>query len=546
MNPRKKRTARSALFAILFSVILAAWVSRLFAYVPQGRVYENQDNAFNIYMFTDFREALGTGHWFPQWSTYIHNGLGDAIFGFYEPGFFYLASLLPHRIEPLHAMGIAVFMALVVGSFSMWHLIGSRFGPESGVVAMTLFTLSTYAGTEIYVRGDYEELTAMMLLPLLLDTLLVWRDTHRLGWLVAASITGGALVVTHPIALVVYMCLMLHIAVEDLVLQRRLSSAIQNGLPLFLGGMLAAFYWLPVILEWKLVRAQTVFSGFNLYSKHFVGIKTLLGRFSDSPNVVPVALGPVLIAAAVLAALGVVIRRQHWTGDQLTVVRLLLCVSALSGYLMVRFSTWIWIIFPMLQRFFPWRFLALLTMGLAGIGATWFTGRYRKPIAGILVAAAFLAYPYHLPTNFLAVPLKQPSDLITLDYAQDENNLSVPKGAHLSPPAPFPKIHTSTDACTITNYRIGQSLLSATVATTQGCVIDLPHYYFPGWSGSLNGLEVPLENDDGWIAVQFPAGGRGDLTLKYGGSPARRMGLWISAVTGLLLAFCAGIDLLRR
>jgi hypothetical protein len=544
VSPEVRLRVRDVLLAVLASLILAAWVSRIFAVIPSGHIYENDNNAFNVYMFTDFREAIGTGHWFPQWSTYIHHGLGDAIFSYYEPGFFYLASIVPHRIEAARAMGIAVFLTLALGSFSMWHLIGSRFGPESGIVAMTLFVLSNYAGTEVYLRGDYQELMAMMLLPLLLDSLLAWRRSHQGGWFVASAVVAGALIVAHPIALAAYFCLVVCVIVEDIVVRHNVVAAVINGLPLPTGALLAAFYWFPVMFEMKLVQASAIFSGFDLYSRHFVGLRALLGHFSDSPNVVPVALGPVLIASASLATVWLLVRKGSINHDQAVLLRMLMGITALAGFLILRFSSWVWILFPELQRLqFPWRILTLLTMGLAGIAATLFTGRYRNVAACIVISLAFLAYPYHVPVKFLTVPLARPADLIKLDYAQNE--LSVwpwlPKGAQPSPPAPFPEAYTTGGGCALTNFQIGQSLLKASVDTTQGCVIHLPHYYFPGWHGSLNGFSIPVEEDDGWMTVRFPNGGRGTLMLVYGASPARRIGLWVSATTSLFLVFCAAM-----
>jgi len=263
MNPQKQLNGGAVLFALVLALILAAWVSRLFFILPAGQIYENQDDASNVYMLIDFREALATGHWSPQWSTYMRGGLGDALFSYYQPGFFYLAAVLPHSLDPRHAIGVAVIFMIALGSFSMWHLVGSRFGPESGLVAMTLFALSTYAGTEIYVRGDCAELTAMMLLPLQLESFLAWRRSHRPKWLAASAIVSAAVVLSHaPLAVAIYLCLVLNIAVEEVALRRSVSGAILDGIPLLLGGLLASFYWFPVVFEWPLVQSSAAFGGF--------------------------------------------------------------------------------------------------------------------------------------------------------------------------------------------------------------------------------------------------------------------------------------------
>jgi hypothetical protein len=551
MNLTVTRVQRFSMLAtILLGVLIAAGTTRLFFAVPPTDIHVNHESNTYIYRLIDFRESLATGHYFPQWSTYMHGGLGGPYFSYYQPGFFYLASAMPHQLPALKAIGLAVALLLFTGFLGMWRLVGARFGSAAGILAGALFVLSTYASTEIWVRGDFAELTAMMLMPLQMGALLWWRGSRNFLSLAALSLATGALVISHaPVAFVTLLLIGAYIFIEDVVIGRSLRNAVLSGLPILGGVLLAAFYWFPIVLEWNLVQPELAFAGLYGYSNHFIGLGELAGQSAASPALVPVALGlPMLLSIALLAVF-MLARRQTLSEQQRELVRLLLCLTLGSTLLLLRVSEPLWQLIPLLPKIqFPWRILTLLTLGLSGLGAVWVlgAGKLQSIAVGLLLALLVWSYPNKsLRVESFPLPAR-PADLAQMNYAPDRENEWVPRGARTFPvllpqapgypPNPYREIATSATDCQADGFERSQSRLVVDIDASPGCVVTLPHYYFPvGWTASLAGREIPIENQEGRMALRFPDGARGNVVLIFGHTPARRAGLWVSFLTLIVL-----------
>ena len=546
---------------MLLAVLLAAGTTSFFFTVPATDIHVNHESYTYIYRLIDFREALGTGHYSPQWSTYMHGGLGGPYFGYYQPGFFYLASIFPHSLEPVRAIGLSVFVLLVAGFLGMWRLVGARFGSLAGSLAGTFFVLSTYTGTEIWVRGDFAELTAMMLLPLQLLALLWWRNRRSALAFAALGLATGALVISHaPVAFVMLLLVAGYLVLEDVLLAPSLRNAVLDGLPILGGVALAAFYWLPIVLEWDLVQPEMAFIGTYGYSNHFVALRALLGQEGVGFSLIPVGLGlPLLLSLALTAAFAWA-QRGSWTEQQRQLARLLVFLALSATFLLLRHSEPLWRLIPMLPKVqFPWRILTILTLALSGLAALWAlgAGRLKTAGAGLLLVLLVWRYPQVAPLlETFPVP-GQPADLARMNYHPDRENEWVPRGARTFPVLPrealaypedpYRNLATSAADCRANGLERGQSRLVVQVTAPSGCRVTLPQYYFPvGWTATLGDERLHIENDAGRIALSLPDGAEGQVVLTFGHTPARRSGLWVSLVTLLALVIAVAAAASRR
>jgi uncharacterized membrane protein YfhO len=95
--------------------------------------------------------------------------------------------------------------------------------------------------------------------------------------------------------------------------------------------------------------------------------------------------------------------------------------------------------------------------------------------------------------------------------------------------------------CRVHAFEREPGRLRAEVTTAITAFVNLPHYYFPvGWRATWNGAPVALERtNDGLMRVEVPAG-HGVIDVTWTMTPARRLGVAVSAVTlVLLLVVCA-------
>jgi hypothetical protein len=255
-----------------------------------------------------------------------------------------------------------------------------------------------------------------------------------------------------------------------------------------------------------------------------------------------------LLSIALLAAF-MIARRQTLSEQQRELVRLLLCLALGATFLLLRISEPLWQLIPLLPKIqFPWRVLTLLTMGLSGLGAIWVlgAGRLRFIAVGLFLALLVWSYPNKsLKVESFPLPAR-PADLAEMNYAPDRENEWVPRGARTFPvllpqvpaypPDPYRDLATSATDCKADGFERSQSRLVVVIDAPPGCIVTLPHYYFPvGWTASLAGKDIAIENQEGRMALRFPDGARGNVILLFGHTPARRAGLWVSFLTLVVL-----------
>src|SRR5258705_8146501 len=108
-----------------------------------------------------------------------------------------------------------------------------------------------------------------------------------------------------------------------------------------------------------------------------------------------------------------------------------------------------------------------------------------------------------------------------------------------------PTVPTCAGAvCRITGFERGTGRLQARVTMIGRARVTLPHYYFPvGWAATFEDAPVPLEaTPDGLMQVALERGTPTDaglLDVRFSTTPARRLGVALSAAVALALVFGA-------
>ena len=549
---------------ILWGAALALWLGRVYFLHPAERSHENHERNTYAGRLIEFRDLLARGDLSPQWCGHFRGGLGSPYFGYYQPGFFYAAGLVPWQVPPVRALGAAVAAFAMLGYLGMLGLVGRRFGTLSGWLAATALLTSVYAGTEIYVRGDLSELAAMMTLPAALWALAGWLEQGRVRHAVCLALAGGALIVLHPIvALLGYGLMGLAVGVFALMglakglplpegegnCWRRAAGAVAA---LGAGIGLAAFYWMPVFFELDLVQSDRAFVGFYHYASHFVDPRDLFGLYSRT-GTIPLALGVLPLLLAALNAAVLIARWGEATPPQRRLLLFALGAAALYVLLMTRASAPVWDWCPPLQRLqFPWRILsvvAVLVAAAAGAMLPWTTDRIGGGRVALLVLAlatlSWMYTAYQLDPD-ARVP-EGTGPLAAQDFAPDLRDEWLPRGATRDIPLADRRGPTAGPGCRVEDFQRGQGRLSGHVRANRPSWIILPHYHFPvGWRAELDGLPVPLGSDPrGLMRIDLPEGTDAMLEIGFSRTPMRRWGLIVSAST-LLVGIGLTVAVARR
>lgn len=529
--------------SIGWGIAVACLLCLPFFQIPAGQFFDNHDSDGYGLRILEFRDCLFSGYWSPQWCSHFRGGLGAPFFNYYQPGFFYVAALTPASLPLAQQIGLAVLFFSVVGYTGMYVLCQRLFGTAAGMLAGTLLLTAPYTTAELYVRGDFSEFAAMMLVPGLLAGLTSFAVRSEKSSAIATAVLAGALVATHPaVALGTYGLLTAALLIQ-FVVTRNIRIAAKSFAVLSLGAGLASFYWVPVFREAHYVRAEAawsgqLFEGFYHYSKHFIPLVWML-NWDVTPTLIPVKLGTLRLVLLVVSVAIAITRWRQWDKGQRFSVSVLFLLFLGSLFLITPQSVWLWDHLPLLERLqFPWRLLSIATLTLAALAAA-FLSMFYQPLsrwAAWFVLSTILIFPIASRPHYPTVPSREfrtASAIADQFFAPDLADEWLPVSAkrivaNRSQLHPVP----GSDV-TVSNYQLAQGLLTCDVETTNDSAVLLPHYYFPvGWVASLNNKPIELvAGRRGLMEARLPAKAKGQIRVQWTMTPARQLGLGLSLAT---------------
>ena len=520
----------------IWGVLVAIVTIRFYFRYGPGQMHLNHEGVSYVHRVVEFLSCLRAGYAFPEWAVDFRGGLGSPYFAYYQPGFFYVASafaaLLP--VEP--ALGVTLIVFSVVGYAGLLRLVGERFGTAAGILAGTMLLMSPYSRVEVYVRGDLSEYCGMMMLPVALWCLVGWMEQGRqIHWFVL-SVACGVLIAMHPAAaLLGYGMLGLAIVVYGVALRspRRAVGALTA---LLVGGGLAAFFWLPVALEWHLVQGYRAATGGYAYFRHFVDPSTLI--VAGKQDLVPVKLTPVMLGLIGASSVLLLVERRTVRAAQWRLVVTLWLTAGVSAFMMGPASRPVWEALPLLQRIqFPWRVMLVITVALATLSAC--TPAYARTLALAGIAVASWTPLTKMPMRLQYAVVETRADLLRIFVRPDAADEWLPWGARPYRADDVPReARCDVPECRAEKIEREPGHLRTRVTTPRPASVVLPHYFFPiGWKATRNGVPVPLARaNDGLMRLVLPAGDS-VIDVAFTTTPRRWVGVGVSAITlvGLLL-----------
>ncbi len=541
--PRQRSWKTPILVSIAWGCLLSLYVCRVFFRLEYGEFFENHDGDSYGVRLIEFRDCLAHGFWLPQWCSHFRGGLGAPFFSYYQPLFFYVASLTPSSWPVAHQLGATVSVFSVVGYLGILWLVSHRFGVAAGTLAATFLLTAPYIHTELYIRGDLSEYAAMMLVPGLLAALLQFCEQPSRPIGIVGALLAASVVMTHPaVALVTYgliACWLIAIA----VVQRNWLGTLRGFALLALGVGLSAVYWLPVFLESQYSSVEkmwngTVFDGYYHYSRHFVSLPSLVNSaVTETP--IPVKLGSYQTVIAVVGALMAFWKWTRWSHHQRHTTGLCLFLLSAGLFLMIPQSAFLWAVLPLMGRIqFPWRLLTLVSLamaGVAGIGWGAFSER-RWNWLGLVVLCGLLLGSTAARSNPKLTKQNEPrnaSEIVDRFFAPDLADEWLPKGAENIQFDPKTLQPRTNHEARLRNYQMQTGVLECHLETTQETAVVLPHYFFStGFVAMLGRQQIDLHRTArGLMQVDVPAGFSGTLRVEWQTSPAKWKGLAVSLLT---------------
>lgn len=537
--------------AVIALSLAAAW-----PFLMQPDLPRTNDTEHYVFQAADAAQALREGRLYSRWSPHAMNGYGAPIAHYYPPAAPYSAALIDvfFTNNIVLAVRVVYVLAFCLAGTMVYAFVLRYSGAAAGVLAALLYVYSPHVGLITpHISGDLAHMLTLALLPTYLWAInrLLMRN-HPFDMALCAVVVA-ALILTDPrmmpVALVLGVVLFAHYAVW--------VGRLQDGLRLFwacaFGILLAAFYWLPALIENPLVQWLPPFSD------QPAPMLTLAAVFSAAQQIDPAALLPrdqYALGSALLIFIPVslwtllILQRGHF--------HLVFCVTG-AALLM---ST------LLLMPTQPWLLGAItLCFAIAASGVMQWRYRLTRAQQRVLFAACVilifvLSFPVWLSvdTDMAAIDGITPEDQL----AYEQRNFGI---AVLPDDAPIPvtiALDVPVNRLLLSEYATQTvNRFSNDVALrNEASVLEMASHrqryqlrlrqshsnitmllaHFPGWQATLGAESIDLQpSPQGLISLDLPAT-NAELTVWLGATPVRSLA-W--GITWLILALLMGMVVLR-
>ena len=469
------------------------------------------DVNLHLRSWMDAERQFHQGNFFPRWAAGANQGFGEPFFIFYPPlsrlvGVA-LGLFLPWKI----VSGVYIWLMLVLAGAAMWICAREWLAPADALVASLLFAVNPYLLICAYKRGNYADLLAGALFPLI-----VWGGL-RMGYAPARtalplSAAFAAIWLSDLPAGVIASYALAGLLVLNAIFYRSLRPLLFGALAMASAFGSIAFFLFPAAWERKWVSiAEAVRLEWDpahnfLFTHNNMPLYVIFNRALSF-----IAVFLILVtAAAALAA-------RRFRQDETNVWRSLTILAAVSTFMMFRPSLLLYERLPEMRYVeFPWRWLSVLSVVTAFFVAVAISQFRRKWIPWAITAMAVVsvgAVIVHTVTwdhahylEGLIADAHSPAG-----YPIRFGDWSNPLGSQrekLDKAAPPVAVADPGQAAQIQVEQWQGQRKIFSVESAQPLLLKLHLLSYPAWQAKLNGNVVPLQTDPelGQMLVAVPAG----------------------------------------
>lgn len=345
-------TARQRRLALIFAAAGIAALPLAWRGTSCGHDFD-----FHLESWMEVLRQWREGVVYPHWAASANYGVGEPRFVFYPPLSWILGALLSLFMPWIRVPLVFTMVALGAMGVSFFRMAREWMPEENAALAACLYVVNPYVLFVAYERAAYGELLAGAWMPLLV----LFALRAKPAMLELAVVVAGLWVTNAPAA--VMGCYALAVIVAVAVARERRSSLIGRavgGATLGLG--LAAFYLVPAVYEQRWVEIHRAIGEGMRVEDSF-----LFGRtgeaFHDQVLRTASWIAVVVLGATVIAAV-----LSYRTRKRESLWGALVALVAVIACLLLPFSDVVWRDAPEMRFLqFPWRWLLVLSMVLAGL-----------------------------------------------------------------------------------------------------------------------------------------------------------------------------------
>lgn len=540
------------------------------------------DSPFLLQRLQQLETALRDGHFPVRWMRDSNYGFGYPFFNYYAPLSIYIAALFRFlgfsMVRSIEATQVLGFLLAALGIF----LLARRWyrNEWAALLASVAYTTAPFHLVNVYVRGDsLAEFWAMACYPwviLAAERLLTAAEENGFpfGRVAALALAYAALILSHNISALIFTPFLFLFILLRWLSGRRPSgepvSMIFSGqrlrllLPILAAGLLglalAAWFFIPALVEQDFAQLGPVTEGYFSFANHFRGLDLLQtsAMFDfDVSGGNAFRMGLVQAAAALLGSLALIHAAFRTRVVSKGPALFILLTLAFSTFMVTPLSNFLWENLPLLPfTQFPWRFLSVQALAASlAIGALALLPYCRVVAIGtavILIVSSFAA----LQTDHLLLNDEDITAESLAGYEWFTGNIGSTVSAEYLPQTVQPRFFSS--AWLNDGHRANARALEGELIRVEqiehltdrqswslqtgsaGAVVAFPTMAWPGWQATVGDqpLEMRPAPGSGHILIELPPGDH-EVTLVLRRTPVRLVAELLSLGALLLTLFLA-------
>ncbi len=531
-------------------VIILLSILPTIPYFITSNLIHTHDGLVHLPRLAAYYHALTEGSIPVRFAGYINYGYGLPLFNFiYQFPYWVGSLLLSVGFGLVAAFKISITLSFLLSGIFMF-MFGKEFFKDDrqALLVAVLYQFAPFRMVELLVRGSYGEVYTYAFLPLVLYGLVILSKNRTLKGFLVTSLAVFCLIVSHnSVSLMFFGAAFLFVIFTF----NNVKKGLFAFLSMFLGLGLAAFYWMPALLEHKYTFGDLFMS--KLYESYFPSFQNFfIPNFNNNPSLQTTGITTYigLIQGIVLiCGLFVLLFKRKKLKEYARIFYFGYALVAISFFFMSPVSKFIWSapIGAMLRQFqFPWRFLALIVLStsLLSVGLTTVSKRLldnRVYISIILLTVLSVAFYWKGSLGFDKINEKYYWNFPLTSTYYGETDVIWSEG----PAKSYPKqrVEFTSGKGTITNFVKRNTYQSFDALALTDSEMVSHTQYFPGWTVRIDGVKTPIQfqsaNHRGEILFNIPQGNH-KVVLRFEESKIRLAADFItlcSFITFFVLVF---------
>ncbi len=496
------------------------------------------DGLVHLARMGSYYKALSDGQFPVRWAGDLNYGYGMPLFIFiYQLPYLISSFFVYVGFSLASSFKITLGLSYIISGFFMYLFSKQLLRDEKKAFFVTiLYQFAPFRFVELFIRGSFGEVYSYTFLPLTLYGLisLIHKNSYR-NFMITA-IGGMLLILAHNALSLVFFAVCMHFSI---FFTKKRSDYFVTFSALTIALMLAAFYWVPALLEHKYTHGDLFMK--NVYQSHFSPLQNFfIPNFTNDKRL---QIEGITVYLGLFHTIGIILSIILWikkrTVHKLMVFGFLLFV--VSIFFMLPISAFVWKNISLLRQFqFPWRFLALSVFSTSILSVSFFSfGFLKNRIAYWMVIFLVIVSTVYYWKPLLGV------DKINEQYYWNYPLNSTYYGEtdviwSAGPANAYPKypVEIIDGNAKVANYKRNSFRHVYNITSiTNSRVVDHTQY-FPGWRVLLDGKQIPIQFQDpnwrGQLIYAIPKG-KHVVQAVFKESPVRYVANIISVITASFL-----------